>query len=96
MTARRLHSGGRIDRDQLLQFSFDNKWLLGYRGDTLASALLASNETVHGPLPSVRAAIATAACSSGTSASGVMVVFWWLSNSAMSCPCAKYSTRPLP
>jgi len=48
VSARRLHGGGRIDRDQLLPFSFDKKSLLGYQGDTLASAMLASNEVPVG------------------------------------------------
>ncbi|GAA2773199.1 2Fe-2S iron-sulfur cluster-binding protein [Saccharopolyspora taberi] len=39
---RRLHSGGRIDRTRPLRFSFDGAELLGYQGDTLASALLAN------------------------------------------------------
>ncbi|MDX8462472.1 sarcosine oxidase subunit alpha family protein [Mesorhizobium humile] len=39
---RRLHEGGRIDRSQRIEFTFDSKALTGYRGDTLASALLAN------------------------------------------------------
>ena len=38
----RLPSGGRVDRDKPLTFSFDNKPFTGYAGDTLASALLAN------------------------------------------------------
>jgi len=38
----RTPSGGRIDRRQALSFSFDGKSYQGYRGDTLASALLAN------------------------------------------------------
>ena len=38
----RLPGGGRIDRSHALRFSFDGKSYLGYRGDTLASALLAN------------------------------------------------------
>ena len=38
----RIPSGGRIDRRQALSFSFDGKSYQGYRGDTLASALLAN------------------------------------------------------
>ena len=34
--------GGRIDRDELLPFTFDRRTYHGYRGDTLASALLAN------------------------------------------------------
>ncbi|MER8474241.1 sarcosine oxidase subunit alpha family protein [Mesorhizobium sp. M1328] len=39
---RRLHEGGRIDRSQRIEFIFDDKALAGFRGDTLASALLAN------------------------------------------------------
>ena len=34
-------AGGLIDRDELIEFSFDGRPYYGYRGDTLASALLA-------------------------------------------------------
>jgi sarcosine oxidase, subunit alpha len=34
--------GGRIDRKELLPFTFDGRTYMGYRGDTLASALLAN------------------------------------------------------
>jgi sarcosine oxidase subunit alpha len=37
-----LPSGGRIDREQPLSFSFDDKRYTGFAGDTLASALLAN------------------------------------------------------
>jgi methylglutamate dehydrogenase subunit C len=40
--ARRLPTGGTIDRSETLTFSFDGKTHGGYRGDTLASALLAN------------------------------------------------------
>ncbi|TIT02937.1 sarcosine oxidase subunit alpha family protein [Mesorhizobium sp.] len=39
---KRLSMGGRIDREQPLEFIFDGRKLAGYRGDTLASALLAN------------------------------------------------------
>ncbi|MER9839561.1 FAD-dependent oxidoreductase [Mesorhizobium sp. M0145] len=39
---RRLHEGGRIDRSQRIEFTFDGKPLAGFPGDTLASALLAN------------------------------------------------------
>ncbi len=43
MTERnRLEAGGRIDRSHPLEFRFDGRSLTGYRGDTLASALLAN------------------------------------------------------
>ncbi|MEJ8474518.1 sarcosine oxidase subunit alpha family protein [Roseibium algae] len=38
----RIESGGRIDRDRKLSFTFDGERLEGYQGDTLASALLAN------------------------------------------------------
>ncbi|MER6924214.1 sarcosine oxidase subunit delta family protein, partial [Streptomyces spiralis] len=38
----RLATGGRIDRDDRLTFTFDGTEYQGYRGDTLASALLAN------------------------------------------------------
>jgi glycine cleavage system aminomethyltransferase T/NADPH-dependent 2,4-dienoyl-CoA reductase/sulfur reductase-like enzyme len=48
MSARRLQTGGRINRDIPLDFTWDNKRLTGYQGDSLASALLAGGETVLG------------------------------------------------
>ncbi|MFI1169819.1 sarcosine oxidase subunit delta family protein [Streptomyces sp. NPDC020801] len=41
-TGLRLSAGGRIDRDAPLTFTFDGTEYQGYRGDTLASALLAN------------------------------------------------------
>jgi sarcosine oxidase, subunit alpha len=38
----RTPDGGRIDRKELLPFAFDGRTYQGYRGDTLASALLAN------------------------------------------------------
>jgi sarcosine oxidase subunit alpha len=38
----RLDSGGRIDRRNLINFTFNGRNLSGYQGDTLASALLAN------------------------------------------------------
>lgn len=38
----RLNSGGRIDRDQPLQFEFNGRRYSGFQGDTLASAMLAN------------------------------------------------------
>ena len=40
-TPRRLPSGGRIDRDRPIAFSFNGREMRGFAGDTLASALLA-------------------------------------------------------
>ncbi|MFO1401820.1 MAG: 2Fe-2S iron-sulfur cluster-binding protein [Steroidobacteraceae bacterium] len=48
MSARRIASGGVIDRGQPLAFRFDGRLCHGYAGDTLASALLASGERVLG------------------------------------------------
>ena len=42
----RLAAGGRIDRDQVLDFTFDGRALQGFAGDTLASALLANGVDV--------------------------------------------------
>ena len=44
--ARRLASGGRIDRDSPLSFAFDGRAMQGFAGDTLASALLANGVDV--------------------------------------------------
>jgi sarcosine oxidase, subunit alpha len=38
----RLSSGGRLDRRQILRFTFDGRGYQGFSGDTLASALLAN------------------------------------------------------
>jgi methylglutamate dehydrogenase subunit C len=38
----RLPEGGRIERDRAISFRFDGREFVGYRGDTLASALLAN------------------------------------------------------
>lgn len=40
----RIKSGGLIDRSRLIDFTFDGLALSGYKGDTLASALLANNQ----------------------------------------------------
>lgn len=44
----RLSSGGRIDRNRPLRFTFDGRALTGFEGDTLASALLANGVRVVG------------------------------------------------
>lgn len=47
--SRRLATGGRlIDRTQPLQFTFNGRVMRGYKGDTLASALLGSGQTLMG------------------------------------------------
>jgi heterotetrameric sarcosine oxidase alpha subunit len=48
MTARRLAQGGRIDRTQPLDFTWDGRALLGCAGDTLASALMANGVQLVG------------------------------------------------
>ncbi len=48
MSGFRLESGGLIDRSQKRSFTFDGRKLSGYRGDTLASALLANGQTLFG------------------------------------------------
>ncbi len=44
----RLSKGGQIDRSQQIPFTFDGKTLLGFKGDTLASALLANDVRLVG------------------------------------------------
>ena len=44
----RLRSGGLINREKVLNFSFNGKKLYGYEGDTLASALLANGKHLVG------------------------------------------------
>ena len=46
MAGTRLATGGRIDRSCELQISFDGRKLTAYRGDTLASALLADGQSI--------------------------------------------------
>ena len=48
MSARRLPSGGRIDRTKTVQFQWDGGKLNGHPGDTLSSALMAGGEKVIG------------------------------------------------
>ncbi len=48
MSSFRLSSGGLIDRQSSLSFSFDGKKLTGHQGDTLASALLANGVRLVG------------------------------------------------
>ena len=45
MSARRLETGGRIDRTRTLRFLWDGRELTGYTGDTLASALMANGNS---------------------------------------------------
>ena len=48
MAARRLASGGQIDRSKILRFHWDGRRHAGFAGDTLASALLAGGERIVG------------------------------------------------
>ena len=48
MSGYRLETGGRIDRSQSVQFTFDGKTYHGFAGDTLASALLANGVMLFG------------------------------------------------
>ncbi|MFC0012559.1 sarcosine oxidase subunit alpha family protein [Devosia nitrariae] len=48
MSGSRLPSGGRIDREKPIGFSFDGRSYSGYAGDTLASALLANGVSLVG------------------------------------------------
>ncbi len=48
MSASRLEQGGRIDRSSPVNFKWDNQKFTGFTGDTLASALMASGETIFG------------------------------------------------
>ena len=48
MTSYRLENGGLIDRQTLVSFSFDGKRMLGFEGDSLASALLANGRQLIG------------------------------------------------
>lgn len=44
----RLPSGGRIDRTRPVAFAFDRRWMMGFEGDTVASALLANGVKLVG------------------------------------------------
>lgn len=48
MNSRRLPEGGRIDRKKAIGFTWDGKSLVGYQGDTFASALMASGQQILG------------------------------------------------
>lgn len=45
---RRLESGGQIERGKIIRARYNGKLLLGFSGDTLASALLAANHVLIG------------------------------------------------
>ena len=46
--SKRLNNLGKIDRDKTLNFTWDNKKLSGFEGDSLTSALLANNIGIVG------------------------------------------------
>lgn len=48
MTSYRLESGGLIDRQTPVSFTFDGKRMLGFEGDSFASALLANGQLLVG------------------------------------------------
>ncbi|MCZ7498704.1 sarcosine oxidase subunit alpha [Agrobacterium sp. ST15.13.015] len=48
MSANRLKTGGLIDRSKPLSFTFDDKPMSGFEGDSLASALLANGQKLVG------------------------------------------------
>ena len=48
MSGYRLTNGGRVDRSGVVSFSFDGKVYQGFKGDTLASALLANGVMLFG------------------------------------------------
>ena len=48
MTGYRLERGGLIDRRRKISFRFNGRSVSGYKGDTVASALLASGHMVVG------------------------------------------------
>tara|TARA_Y100000590_G_C15453158_1_gene913490 strand:+ start:34 stop:237 length:204 start_codon:yes stop_codon:yes gene_type:complete len=48
MKARRLDSYGKINKDKNISFTWDNKKIFGFEGDSLASALLANNINIVG------------------------------------------------
>ena len=48
MTSQRKEHYGKINRDKVLGFTWDNKEYFGYEGDSLASALLANDVRIVG------------------------------------------------
>ena len=48
MSGHRLVSGGLVDRNRPLSFTFDGKVMKGFEGDTLASALIANDQLLVG------------------------------------------------
>ena len=48
MTAKRINNSSRIDRSKPLDFTWNGKKYHGYKGDTLASALMSNNIKIIG------------------------------------------------
>ena len=48
MSSKRLDNYGKINREKIISFSWENKKYFGYEGDSLASALLANNIKIVG------------------------------------------------
>ena len=48
MTSRRIDNYGKVNREKVFSFSWENKNYFGYEGDSLASALLANNIRIVG------------------------------------------------
>ena len=48
MSTYRLDKGGLIDRTKPLRFTFDGKPVLGFQGDTIASAMIANGQHMIG------------------------------------------------
>ena len=48
MSTQRIDNIGKINREKILSFSWENKNYFGYKGDSLASALLANNIKIVG------------------------------------------------
>ena len=90
MTAKRLPNGGRIDRDQSLEFTWDGIHLKGYAGDSLASALIANNQMVLGR--SFKYHRPRGVMSAGVEESGAMIT---VGNGAKREPNAKATTQEL-
>lgn len=90
MAAKRLDTGGRIDRSKRLHFTWDGRVMSGYSGDTLASALLANNEYVLGR--SFKYHRPRGIMSAGTEESGAIVT---IGSDARRDPNAKATTQEL-
>lgn len=90
MSGRRLSSGGYINRDRGLHFTWDGKAMQGFAGDTLASALLASGERVFGR--SFKYHRPRGIMSAGVEESGAIVT---LGNGPRTDPNAKATTQEL-